>query len=55
MKAAERMYATRYSEKRHLTRRTMNTLLCRAQYGDLNRKKTGSQDNKILVILAAVE
>ncbi|KMQ84515.1 hypothetical protein RF55_17618 [Lasius niger] len=57
MKAAERMYAGRYPDRRHPTRRTMKALLRRAQQGHLkrNKKKTGHPDNKILVTLAAVE
>lgn len=57
MKAAERMYAASYPDRRHPTRMTIKALLRRAQQGHLkrNRNKTGPPENKILVTLAAVE
>ncbi|RLU19426.1 hypothetical protein DMN91_007983 [Ooceraea biroi] len=57
LKAAQRVYAARFPDRRYPTRKTMKLLLRRAQQGYLkrNRKKTGPKENNILVTLAAVE
>lgn len=57
LRAAEEMYAARFPDRRHLTRRIMTLLLHRAQQDHLkrNRKKTDPKKYNILVTLAAVE
>ncbi|EZA59728.1 hypothetical protein X777_16377, partial [Ooceraea biroi] len=51
LKAAQRVYAARFPDRQHPTRKTMKLLLRRAQEG----RKTGPKENNILVTLAAVE
>lgn len=54
-KAAERLYAERFPDRRHPTRQTLKHLVDRAKRGDLKRqrRKTGVDEVKTLVTIAA--